>query len=214
MTAIPIKPEYGPTLGRLLSPRWKAASSLARRLVIAAAVALVALLVAVVLTVWPARYSHGGSLPFSFSYKGLWRTEPDPGGFVKLISRAPDGGVKDSFAVAPQTLPQYSGALSGELPLFAAGYARRLARYYPDYVPAGEGKTRINKVTTYEVLFTTTIGGHQLLGRAVLLFPQGGAARRGVGIVMLARPHASEHTPLEVASEGVLLKPLKTFAFG
>ena len=33
-----MKPEYGPTLGRLLSPRWRAASPLARGAVIAAGV--------------------------------------------------------------------------------------------------------------------------------------------------------------------------------
>ena len=33
MGAVPIKPEYGPTLGRLLSPRWRAASRLVRGLV-------------------------------------------------------------------------------------------------------------------------------------------------------------------------------------
>ena len=33
MAAVPIKPEYGPTLGRLLSPRWRAASPLARGVV-------------------------------------------------------------------------------------------------------------------------------------------------------------------------------------
>ena len=40
MAAVPIKPQYGPTLGQLLSPRWRAASPLARRLVIASGVGL------------------------------------------------------------------------------------------------------------------------------------------------------------------------------
>ena len=28
MAAVPMKPQYGPTLGQLLSPRWRAASPL------------------------------------------------------------------------------------------------------------------------------------------------------------------------------------------
>lgn len=214
MPAIPIKPEYGPTLGRLLSPRWRGARAPVRRLVMAAGVAAVALAVAIVLTVWPARYSHGGSLPFSFSYKGLWRTAPDPGGFVKLTAKAPDGGLKFSYAVAPQTLPPYSGGISGELPLFAVPYGEQLARSYPDYVPRGEGKTRVNKVPAYQLLFTAQLEGHEMYGRAVLLFPERPEARRGVSIVMLTRPRPSEASPSEVASEGVLLRPLKTFSFG
>ena len=31
MAAVPVKPEYGPTLGRLLSPRWRAAGTRARK---------------------------------------------------------------------------------------------------------------------------------------------------------------------------------------
>ena len=30
MAAVPIKPEYGPTLGRLLAPRWHAAAARSR----------------------------------------------------------------------------------------------------------------------------------------------------------------------------------------
>jgi hypothetical protein len=214
MASIPVKPEFGPTLGRLLAPRWHRAPALVRRAAIAAGVGLVALVVGLVLTLEPAGYSHGGSLPFSFSYKGLYRTAPDPGGYVKLTASAGDGGLRYSYAVSPLTLPPYSGGVSGELPVFAAGYAERLAEQYPRFLPRGEGKTRVNKVPAYQVLFTTTIGGHEMFGRAVLLLPERPGARQGVSIVMLSRPSKSEDSPSEVASEGVLLRPLKTFAFG
>jgi hypothetical protein len=209
-----MKPEYGPTLGRLLAPRWHAASAFVRGLVIVAGVGVVALAAGLVLTLEPARYSHGAGLPFSFSYKGLWRTAPDPGEFVKLTASSGDAGLKYSYAVAPVTLGRYSGAVSGVVPLFARGYRERLARRYPDFVQRGEGKTRISKMLGYQVLFTTTLGGHLIYGRAVLLFPERPGVREGVSIVMLARPNRSEHAPSEVATEGVLLRPLKTFAFG
>ena len=58
-------------------------------------------------------------MPFSFKYKGLYRTAPDPGGYVK-VARASGGRLEDSYAVAPLALGPYSGSVTGELPLFAS----------------------------------------------------------------------------------------------
>jgi hypothetical protein len=216
MRAVPIKPEYGPTLGRLLSPRWRAASSLTRALVTAALVGLVALLIGAALKLENARFSHGGKVPFSFSYRSLDRVAPDPGGFVKVQRRASDGRLLDSFAVGPLRLPPYSGGLSAALPLYAAGYIRSLESRYRDFVLESEGKTRVNTVPAYNVEYTATVEGRTMFGRDVLLVPQRPGARDGVVIVMLTSPTADSKvtTPLEVASDGVLLRPLKTFTFG
>jgi hypothetical protein len=80
----------------------------------------------------------------------------------------------------------------------------------------GEGKTRVNAVPAYQVVYTTVLGGREMYGRNVLLLPQRPRARRGVSIVMLTSPTANAQVtaPSEVASEGVLLRPLKTFALG
>ncbi len=51
--------------------------------------ALVAVLVGAFLTLENAHYSHGGRVPFSFSYRDLYRAAPDPGGYVKIESRWP-----------------------------------------------------------------------------------------------------------------------------
>jgi hypothetical protein len=216
MVAVPIKPEYGPTLGRLLSPRWRAASRLTRGIVVALMIALPALAIGAFLTLENAHYSHGGALPFSFSYRGLYRVAPDPGEYVKLERHASDGRLEDSFAVRPLELPPYSGALTGELPLYAAGYIGSLRRRYEDFVLRGEGKTRVNAVPAYQVVYTALVQGHTMYGRDVLLLPQRPGARKGVEIVMLTSPTANSEvtSPLEVASEGVLLKPLKTFTLG
>jgi hypothetical protein len=215
MAAVPIKPQYGPTLGRLLSPRWRAAGTLTRAVVLAACAGALALVVGAVLTLENAHYSHGGTLPFSFSYRSLYRVSPDPGGFVKVVRRHPDGSVEDSFAVEPLALPPYSGSLSGELPLYAAGYIASLRRRYFDFVLRGEGKTRVNTVPAYNVLYTAEVRGQTMWGRDVLLLPETPGARRGVDIVMLTTPTSSAQvtSPLEVASAGVLLRPLKTFSF-
>lgn len=213
---MPIKPEYGPTLGRLLSPRWRATSRLVRRTVIVAVVGLLALVLAAALSLLNAKYSHGGKVPFSFSYRSLYRVAPDPGGYVKVQRHRSDGRVEDSFAVEPLELPPYSGGLSGELPLYAAGYIRGLRAHYVDFVLRAEGKTRVNTVPAYDVLYTALVDGQAMWGRDVLLLPDRPGVREGVDIVMLTSPTASSQvtSPLEVASAGVLLKPLKTFTLG
>jgi hypothetical protein len=216
MAAVPMKPEYGPTLGRLLSPRWRAASPLARGAVVAAAVGLLALLVGVALTLENAGFSHGGKLPFSFAYRSLYRVAPDPGGYVKVQRRRADGTLEDSYAVEPLLLPPYSGELSGELPVYAAGHIRSLEQRDTGFVLRGEGKTRVNAVPAYQVLYTAVVEGRTMYGRDVLLLPERHGAREGVEIVMLTSPTANSQvdSPLEVASTGVLLRPLKTFTFG
>jgi hypothetical protein len=213
--AVPLKPQYGPTLGALLSPRWRAASRASRAAVIVGILALAALAAGAVLTLLNARFSHGGRVPFHFSYRSLYRTTPDPGGYVKVQRRA-HGLLDDSFAVDPLRLPPYSGELSGELPLYAADYIRTLSRRYTGFVLRGEGKTRVNTVPAYEVLYTATVEGRRMFGRDVLLLPERAGAREGVDIVMLTSPNANSQvkSPLEVASTGVLLRPLKTFTFG
>lgn len=211
-----MKPEFGPTLGQLLAPRWRAASRLLRTVVILAGLAVPLLAVAVALTLEKAHYSHGGSLPFSFSYRDLDRVAPDPGGYVKVQSHAADGSVKYSYAVDPLTLPPYVGGLSGELPLYAAGYIAELSHSYSGFVLRGEGKTRVNKVPGYEVLYTAQVDGREMFGRNVLLLPERPGIRQGVKIVMLNAATATSQvaSPMEVASAGALVNPLKTFAFG
>jgi hypothetical protein len=79
----------------------------------------------------------------------------------------------------------------------------------------GEGKTRVNTVPGYQVLYSTRIAGQEVYGRNVLLLPAHPGVRRGVEIVMLTSATASSEVkaPSEVASTGVLLRPLKTFTF-
>jgi hypothetical protein len=216
MVAVPMKPEYGPTLGRLLSPRWRAASPQLRAALIAAGVGLLALLIGAALTLENASYSRGGKVPFSFSYRSLYRVTADPGGYVKVQRHSADGALEDSYAVEPLSLPPYSGELSGELPLYASGYIRALAQRHAGFVLRGEGKTRVNTVPAYQVLYTAIVDGQPMYGRDVLLLPERQGAREGVELVMLTSPTANAQvdSPLEVAGTGVLLRPLKTFSFG
>jgi hypothetical protein len=215
MPAIPLKPEYGPTLGRLLAPRWHAASRLVQAIVLAAGVGILALLLGTGLTLENAHYFHGGPAPFSFSYRGLYRSAPGPGEYVQVRGPA-HGPLRNSFAVGPLRLPRYTGALSGELPLYASSYIDGLRRRYAGFVLRGEGKTRVNTVPAYDIAYTAVIDGHTYYGRDVLLLPERSGVRAGVHIVMLSTPTANPQvtSPLLVGSTGVLERPLETFTIG
>lgn len=213
---MPIKAEYGPTLGTLLEPRWRAAAPRARRAVIAAGVALLALLIALTLSLLDASYSHGGRVPFGFRYRGLYRVASEPGVYVKVVKRSPSGRLLYSFAVAPLTLPPYRGEQSGELPIYAASYIRTLRGREKGFQLEGEGKTRVNTVPAYSVQFTAVVEGREMFGRNVLLLPEREGAREGVQILMLTAPDASKQiqAPLEVGTTGVLQRPLRSFSIG
>jgi hypothetical protein len=216
VASVPIKPAYGPTLGRLLSPWWRAASRPVRALTLTLVLGVVVLAVGVFLTLENAHYSHGGRVPFHFSYRGLYRVAPEAGGYVRLERHDAAGRLEDSFAVGPLTLPRYSGALTGELPVYAVGYISTLRAHYRGFVLRGEGKTRVNTVPAYQVIYTALVDGRTMWGRNVLLLPERAGAREGVTIAMLTTPTANAQvtSPLEVASEGVLLRPLKTMTLG
>jgi hypothetical protein len=216
MPALEMKPEYGPTLGRLLEPRWRAASRVARAVVVAAGAALALAIVAAVLTLENASYSQGGSVPFSFKYRGLYRVAPDQGGYVRVALRHSDGRLRDSFAVDPLRLAPYAVGLSAELPLYAASYIRELRGRYPGFVLRGEGKTKVNTVPAYAVFYTALLEGQKLYGRDILLLPERRGAREGVDIVLLtsASESSKSATPAEVGTTGILQRPLRSFTFG
>jgi hypothetical protein len=216
MAAIPIKPEYGPTLGELLAPRWRRAGRGMRRAVIAAVLLLAVGLVALVLTLQNAHYSRGGVTPFRFSYRGLYRTAPGPGEYVRVEQRSADGRLLYSFAVAPLRLPAYKGELSGELPIYAAAYIRRQRRLVGGFVFRGEGKTKVNTVPAYDVLYTRRVGGEEIYERDILLLPERQGARDGVDILLMTAAGASRQIdgPIEVGTVGILVRPLRSFTLG
>jgi hypothetical protein len=212
MASVPLKPQYGPTLGKLLEPYWRLARPSVRAFAVAAGVGLLALAVGIVLSLLDAGYSHGGRVPFSFKYKGLYRTATEPGDYVTLV-RTSHGLLQDSYAVAPLVLPRYRGEASGELPLYASNYSRTLARRLAHFRLEGEGKTRISSTLSgYHVLYTAIVDGRTMYGRNVMLLPHGRGVREGVVLEMLSSEPATISLP--VASSGVLETPLKTFSFG
>lgn len=213
-----MKQEYGPTLGALLAPRWRAASRPARAALTAAGVLAVAALAGLALTLENARYRHaGGGVSFGFEYRGLYRTAPGPGELVRLQARWPDGRLKYAYAVSPLRLARYAIEPDTQVALYASGLVRRLARTVPHFELRGEGKTKVNNTLIgYEIAYYTRAEGERLFARDVLLLPPGEAhPREGVLVWMLnaAGAVAAVRSPLEVGETGVLLRPLKTFSF-
>ncbi len=220
MPALPLKSEYGPTLGELLAPRWRRASLAARALWVAAPALLLAALAGAALTLASPTISRGGPVPFSFSYGGLHRTSPYSGGYAR-VQRLRGGRLEDSFAVGPLTLPPYRGELGAELAMYAAGYIPRLAAArvpgQSGFVLRGEGSTQIDAVSTYatyNVFYTTTLRGREMYGRDVLVLARRPGVRRGVQIAMLTAAAGNRQvtSPLDVGVKGALEEPLGTFA--
>ena len=181
---------------------------------LAACGALLVIVIGVALTLLNSEYSRGGRVPFSFSYRGMYSVAPEPGGYVRVESRRPGGALEYSFAVNPLKLPGYRGGLTGAIALYATAYERALESRFPGFELRGEGKTRIsNSLTGYEVAYTARVEGREMYARDVMLVPERPGEREGVTIVMLAQPGASAQvlSPLEVATTGTLLRPLKTF---
>ena len=217
MAGAAMKPEYGPTLGRVLAPRWRAASTRARAGAGAALIAMLAALIGAALTLENASYTHSGAVPFSFSYRDLYSVSPEPCGYVRVQAHGTDGRLKYSFAVNPLVLPRYTGEVAAALPIYASRYIRSLERERTDFKLVGEGfaRTSLHGLPGYEVLYTTTVGGREVYGRDMLLLPPGpSTVREGVSIVMLSEPSGQIASPLKVASTGVLAHPLKTFSWG
>lgn len=210
-----LKPDYGPTLGQLLARRFPGDPRMVRVAAVAAGVLFAASILAAVLTLQDATISHRGKVAFSFHYRSLYRTVPDPGGYAKVQRLRAGGVLEDSLAVAPLHLPPYSGGLSGELPLYASARIHELSSRDRDFVLRGEGKTRVNTVPAYSIFYTTTVRGQKMYGRDILLLPERPGARDGVDLVMLTSPTANAQIrePQGVASTGVLHIPLQSFTF-
>jgi hypothetical protein len=225
---VPLKPQYGPTLGQILAPRWRRASARARRLTVVAAAVIVGVAIGVVLTLESATVSGGARVPFSFAYKGLTRTAPEAGELAR-VQRSSGGHLRDSFAVAPLRLPAYAGSVTGEFPLYASGYIHSLAARYPHFALVGQGPVRTSAfgsweelppstiyyhVPTYTIAFTALVQGRPVYGRDVWLVPNRRGAREGVEIRMLGAAGAHAGSPLSLGTVGVLSRPLRTFNLG
>jgi hypothetical protein len=218
--ATSLRPEFGPTLGELLAPRWRRLGVGARRALAAAGVALV-LVAALAVTAavgGDKEFVHRHAPTFNLRWhEPLKRVAPHPGEYLRLESRR--GGLfLESFAVRRFELPPYEGDPNGEFPIFAetyiAGLAKRVAGFERTCDGCGDGKARINEQSGYSINFQARLGERRLYGRDVLLIPEDAHPRVGVVLEMRATPAAKVAGPETVGSGGVLKLPLRSFRFG
>ena len=215
-----LRPEFGPTLGDLLAPRWRRLGAGTRRGAIAAGVALLVVAVIGVRAAVGGDHSfvHRQAPEFNLRWHDpLRRVTPHPGEYLRLESRRGTLFLQ-SFAVRRLELPAYRGNPDGEFPIYAeshiAGLAGRLDGFQRACDGCGEGKARINDVSGYSINFQAKIGKRTLYGRDVLLVPDEKGARIGVVLEMRATPAARVAGPETVGSGGVLKLPLRSFRFG
>jgi hypothetical protein len=229
--SVPLKSEYGPTLGALLAPRFRRASPSVRTLWIASVALFAAAVAAAALTLAPPSLSHGGPVPFSFSYRGLSRAAPPAGWYARVVLRARGGRLEDSFAVGPLLLPPHGGTLGAALALYAARHASSLLAPGGGGGPArggagwgavsfalwGEGSTQVDTVSSYasyNLFCSFVLSGRRFFGRSVLLLPDRPSARRGVVVAMFGdvASNRAVASPLYVGVKGALEGPLGSFA--
>ena len=119
----------------------------------------------------------------------------------------------DEFIVEPLQLPAYKGDVGGALPVQASRELTELRKRFPDLEPVEEGKTRINRVAGYSIVFRAS-RSPRLYARVVLLPQPLPGAVDGVKLVMLATPEGGADKARDVGTRGELKTPYRSFRFG
>jgi len=119
----------------------------------------------------------------------------------------------DEFIVEPLRLPAYKGDVGGALPVQASRELTKLKKRFPELEPVEEGKTRINRVAGYSIVFRAS-RSPRLYGRVVLLPQPVPGALDGVKLVMLATPDGGADKARDVGTRGELKTPYRSFRFG
>jgi len=209
-----VAPEFRPTLRDLI------ASRLGRRgLRVAAAVAALLALALAYEVLRPVDdgidvVRREGPVQFNLRYTPpLAPVAPEGDELLRLEARRGDLFVQ-SFAVSPLRLDPYRGDVGGVLPALAVREIDALRGRFAEFELVEDGKTRVNEVPGYNVLFRARMGKRRLWGRQVLLPGREPGARDGVRMLLLATPAAGVSNASEVGIRGVVKRPYRTFRFG
>ena len=149
--------------------------------------------------------------PIAFNLRypgGMRQLEPADGELLHLQRKG-----MDDFIVERLQLPRYAGDVGGALPVIAARELDALRKRFPDLEPVEEGKTRINRVAGYALVFRAS-RKPRLYGRLVLLPEPLPGARDGVKLLLLATPDGGADKAQDVGAVGQLKTPYRSFRFG
>jgi hypothetical protein len=148
-------------------------------------------------------------LAFNLRYPtSMRKLEPADGEYLHLQRKG-----QDEFIVQPLALPAYEGDVGGALPAAASKELEALRERFPDLEPVEEGKTRINRVAGYSLVFRAS-RSPRLYGRLVLLPQAAPGSVDGVKLLMLATPDGGADKARDVGTSGELKTPYRSFRFG
>jgi hypothetical protein len=148
-------------------------------------------------------------LAFNLRYPtSMHKLAPKTGEYLHLQRKG-----LDEFIVEPLRLPPYKGDVGGALPIQASREIAALKQRFPDLDPVEEGKTRINRVAGYSLVFRAS-RTPRLYGRLVLLPQAAPGALDGVKLLLLATPDGGADKARDVGTRGELKTPYRSFRFG
>jgi hypothetical protein len=200
-----VREEFGPTLPELLGARLRVPVRTIWRVLAAAGVLVVLVLV------WLAFVR--GPVSFNLIYTdALRKVAPRAGETLRLQTTA---GPPQSFAVRPLRLAPYKGDVSAELTLLSARLIREMGAQYPGFLWRGDGRVNINQQPGYQIVFQARIGGHTTYGKRVLLVSAPDPPpTTGLDITMLSQRSPAIPRADAVAANGPLKTPYRSVRFG
>ena len=205
-----LRPEFGPTLPELLSGRskgWRYA------LIGGYVLILVIVLYMLLLRGDPTSttVTKKGDVAFKLTFDGALM-EKTPQGDELLRLEGTRGRV---VTVDPLRLPEYEGQADGFLPAYAETLIPAMRERYPGFEIRREGRTPVNRIPGYEIIFQYKRDGKTSYGRRLLLL---GSYARGTrdGVDMLLLENRSSVVPNAdaVGTAGSLKTMLRSFRFG
>ncbi len=210
----PVLASHRPTLAELVRARAGRRGIVAVMAVAVLAAALLAFLVLRPEDDGIEVVSRAEPAPFNLRHaERLERVAPGRGELLRLEATRGDLFVQ-SFAVAPLRLPAYRGDVTGVLPAFAAREIDALRARFAEFELVQDGKTRVNEVAGYQILFRARLGRRRLFGRLVLLPEPEPGARDGVRLLMQSTPAGGASKAADVGVIGLTKLPFRTFRFG
>jgi len=125
-----------------------------------------------------------------------------------------DGLFVSSLAVRELTLPPYEGNAGGALPLLATFHVRELRERLEGFELVEEGRTRVNFVPGYEVVFRYDLGERTVYARDVFLVPEVPGQRAGAQLELRATPTSGTPNAQSIGDVGAIRLPFRSFRLG
>jgi hypothetical protein len=208
-----LRPEFGPTLPELISGRFSVSR---RAIAVGAVIALIVAAVAIKVVIDGGREKlvvHGKpSYNVLYDPSQLHKATPQGDEQMRLVGKRPHVSVEVS--ARPAKLPPFNGdVIGGQLPLYTAQYAGRLAQQLPGFQLGSEGKARLNQAPGYQISYTSGPPGNQTFWREVWVMPKADQPEQTV-VVRMRQTFSGRPGPRGQALLQATKKAFRSFRFG